>query len=174
MSLDNILCANSPQKDHAGDLFIQWDSMVKLYLSVFVQAIGPFGYPADATGLQDFSIQLVNLQQTHPRGHELEEITKKTWRSLIKMTFDVDVADGKTLTLSDAQRFSMELSYKLQNQDFLESIRAETDGLSMEDKQIAIAKRIMAAQLEVLDESAAFDFEDEKEGYVKMQLELAK
>lgn len=85
MSLDNILCANSPQKDHAGDLFIQWDSMVKLYLSVFVQAIGPFGYPADATGLQDFSIQLVNLQQTHPRGHELEEITKKTWRSLIKM-----------------------------------------------------------------------------------------
>ncbi len=44
----------------------------------------------------------------------------------------------------------------------------------MEDKQIAIAKRIMAAQLEVLDESAAFDFEDEKEGYVKMQLELAK
>ena len=73
------------KKEHGDDMFVMWDTMVKLYLSVLVSAIQPFGYTADAIGLQAFSVQLVQLQQTHGRGQELAEMNKKTWKALIEM-----------------------------------------------------------------------------------------
>ena len=93
--------------------------MVKTYLSVLVQSIGPYGYSADVEGLQSFSRQLAGLQQTHSRGHELADSTKKAWRTLIQRTFEIDVTEGTQLTLMEAQSFSIQLSVKLQVRNLL-------------------------------------------------------
>lgn len=73
----------------------RWRKMTETMLRAQLHAIAPFGFSADARGIQDFSLACASTINSLDRGkHEsglkdLEEINQDTWSVLVKRGFGV-------------------------------------------------------------------------------------
>jgi hypothetical protein len=156
-------------------LALRWQRMFDIYLTTQLHVIHPFGYAADQSGIQAFTMNVAQVQQSLGQGaglgKELLEAQKENWELLIERAFGVSMADGATeaITLETCRGIAKSVATHVMSPAFEAQVSERVDGIAdPQAKQQALMELVVDAHFEILPEHGL----EGEEGYVRAQAKM--
>jgi hypothetical protein len=129
-------------KDTESPISSKWQRMMEIYLTTQVFVISGLGYPGTEKGLEAYTLHLAQFMQSKCDDEDKEMFRKvgnETWRELLAMSFQLDIANLKSLSIVDARNIMHKVSSKMQEPAILMKIQKECGKLPESKSSLFVA-----------------------------------
>ena len=156
-------------------LALRWQRMFDVYLTTQLHVIHPFGYAADQSGIQAFTMNVAQVQQSlgseTGAGKDLMDAQKDNWEVLIERAFGVRTDDDSTeaISLETCRSIAKDVSQRVMSSEFEIAVKSRVDSISdPQAKQQALMELVVDAHFDILPKHGL----EGEDGYVRTQAKM--